>query len=167
MRSEECTERKRAHVAAIDERGGADAGGLHRGKVFAPRQRGGTQHVPLRGPASSSHWTLWSPSPMEERDIVKTDKAWLLEHLPDALRFNYDLNDNSIDIPHYHVFIERPVCDTDEDERGRANPVSWLKIRDDGFGRRVRGRRRRRGDATRRTRTRPRPQGCGFDRVEP
>ena len=146
--SEECTERKRAHVAAIDERGGYWGMEDHiEETVFAPHGDVVLERnmFPYETPRGISHWTLWSRSPMEERDIVRWTKAWLLEHLPDALRFNYDLNDNnSIDIPHYHVFIERPVSgDADEDERGAGSAASepGELVKDsstNGFGRRVR-----------------------------
>lgn len=173
MRSEECTERKRAHVAAIDERGGYWGMEDHiEETVFAPHGDVVLERnmFPYETPRGISHWTLWSRSPMSERDIVRWTKAWLLEHLPDALRFNYDLNDNnSIDIPHYHVFIERPVSDdADEDERGAGEPGELVKDSstndsDEGFERKKekRGRDETDSDAA------PAAKAARFDRVEP
>ena len=177
MRSEECTERKRAHVAAIDERGGYWGMEDHiEETVFAPHGDVVLERnmFPYETPRGISHWTLWSRSPMEERDIVRWTKAWLLEHLPDALRFNYDLNDNnSIDIPHYHVFIERPVSgDADEDERGAGSaasePGELVKDSsttgsDEGFEKKKekRGRDETDSDAA------PAAKAARFDRVEP
>ena len=126
MRSEECTERKRAHVAAIDERGGYWGMEDHiEETVFQPH--GDTvlerNMFPYDTPPGISHWTLWSRDALSEQDIVRWTKAWLSEHLPDAIRFNYDLNDNnSIDIPHYHVFIERPADADEEERRARDEP---------------------------------------------
>ena len=176
MRSEECTERKRAHVAAIDERGGYWGMEDHiEETVFEPHGDVVLERnmFPYETPCGISHWTLWSRSPMSERDIVRWTKAWLLEHLPDALRFNYDLNDNnSIDIPHYHVFIERPVSDADEDERGvgsaASEPGELVKDSstidsDEGFEKKKekRGRDETDSDAA------PAAKAARFDRVEP
>ena len=176
MRSEECTERKRAHVAAIDERGGYWGMEDHiEETVFEPHGDVVLERnmFPYETPRGISHWTLWSRSPMSERDIVRWTKAWLLEHLPDALRFNYDLNDNnSIDIPHYHVFIERPVSDADEDERGAGSassePGELVKDSstidpDEGFEKKKekRGRDETDSDAA------PAAKAARFDRVEP
>ena len=131
MRSEECTERKRAHVAAIDERGGYWGMEDHiEETVFQPH--GDTvlerNMFPYDTPPGISHWTLWSRDALSEQDIVRWTKTWLSEHLPDAIRFNYDLNDNnSIDIPHYHVFIERPA-DADEEERRARDEPGEVKL---------------------------------------
>jgi hypothetical protein len=72
---------------------------------------------------------------LSEQDIVRWTKTWLTEHLPDAIRFNYDLNDNnSIDIPHYHVFIERPADADEEERRARDEPGELNSHRDSREG---------------------------------
>ena len=113
MRSEECTERKRAHVRAIDERDGywgmedhIERTVFSRGDVVLEENM-----FPYDTPPGISHWTLWSRREMGEAEIVRWTKSWLLRNKPACVSWNYDLNDNnSIDVPHYHVFIREPVA---------------------------------------------------------
>ena len=73
---------------------------------------------PYDVPPGISHWTLWSREPMSEREIVRWTKAHLAEAKPSVTSWNYDLNDNnSVDVPHYHVFLYEEERATAEEER--------------------------------------------------
>lgn len=126
-RSEECTERKRRHIAALDERGGywgvedhIENTVLRDADVALERNM-----FPYDCPPGITHWTLWSRREMTEAEIVRWCKSWLAERRPKTLRWNYDLNENnSVDVPHYHVFIESPpgeeTNDVEPPEEGEA-----------------------------------------------
>jgi hypothetical protein len=44
---------------------------------------------------------------MRARDIVAWCKPWLAANVPGCVEWNYDMNDNnSVDVPHYHVFVK-------------------------------------------------------------
>lgn len=121
--SQECTARKREHIAKIDKLGGYWGMEDHiertvfcHGDVVLERNM-----FPYETPAGISHWTLWSRGEMSEKAIVKWTKAWLSKNMPSCVCWNYDMNDNnSIDVPHYHVFIKEPAVDEEEVEEGEA-----------------------------------------------
>jgi len=121
-RSEACTERKRAHVEAIDREGGYWGMEDHIERtVFAAADADVVLEpnmFPYDVPPGISHWTLWSREPMSEREIVRWTKAHLAEAKPSVTSWNYDLNDNnSVDVPHYHVFLYEEERATAEEER--------------------------------------------------
>jgi hypothetical protein len=121
MRSEECTERKRAHIAAIDAEGGywgmedhiertvfgVGGGGGDDGRGPSTDVALERNMFPYECPPGISHWTLWSKREMRARDIVAWCKPWLAANVPGCVEWNYDMNDNnSVDVPHYHVFVK-------------------------------------------------------------
>lgn len=126
-RSEECTERKRRHIAALDERGGYWGVEDHiENTVLSDADVALERNMfPYDCPPGITHWTLWSRREMTEAEIVRWCKSWLAERRPKTLRWNYDLNENnSVDVPHYHVFIESPpgeeTNDVEPPEEGEA-----------------------------------------------
>ena len=120
MRSEACTARKRAHVAAIDASGGYWGMEDHIERTVFRRvdARGGETSVdvalepnmfPYECPPGVTHWTLWSREEMSPSEICAWTKTWLRKHKPSVTRWNFDMNDNnSVDVPHYHVFLFEP-----------------------------------------------------------
>ena len=120
MRSEECTERKRRHVAAIDASGGYWGMEDHIERTVFRRvdARGGETSVdvalepnmfPYECPPGVTHWTLWSREEMSPAQICAWTKTWLRENAPGVTKWNFDMNDNnSVDVPHYHVFLFEP-----------------------------------------------------------
>ena len=121
MRSEECTERKRAHVAAIDEKGGYWGMEDHieqtvfraidklTGKEISTDVKLEANMFPYECPPGVTHWTLWSRHEMSPRQICAWTKTWLRENKPGVTKWNFDMNDNnSVDVPHYHVFLYEP-----------------------------------------------------------
>ena len=121
MRSEECTERKRRHVAAIDASGGYwgmedhiertvfrrvdDETGVERSVAVALEPN----MFPYECPPGVTHWTMWSREEMSPSEICAWTKTWLRKHKPSVTRWNFDMNDNnSVDVPHYHVFLFEP-----------------------------------------------------------
>ena len=128
-RSEACTERKRAHVEAIDREGGYWGMEDHIERtVFAAADADVVLEpnmFPYDVPPGISHWTLWSREPMSEREIVRWTKAHLAEAKPSVTSWNYDLNDNnSVDVPHYHVFLyEPPAISADGRKQTHAEAV--------------------------------------------
>ena len=120
MRSEACTARKRAHVAAIDASGGYWGMEDHIERTVFRRvdARGGETSVdvalepnmfPYECPPGVTHWTLWSREEMSPAQICAWTKTWLRENAPGVTKWNFDMNDNnSVDVPHYHVFLFEP-----------------------------------------------------------
>ena len=121
MRSEECTERKRAHVAAIDAKGGYWGMEDHieqtvfraidklTGKEISTDVALEANMFPYECPPGVTHWTLWSRHEMSPRQICAWTKTWLRENKPGVTKWNFDMNDNnSVDVPHYHVFLYEP-----------------------------------------------------------
>ena len=93
---------------------------------------------------------------MTEPEIVRWCKSWLAERRPRTIRWNYDLNENnSVDVPHYHVFIESPLGEETNDDEP---PEEGEAVSNDGFEKAARDSLKRTaemrdGDATR-TKTR-------------
>ena len=121
MRSEECTERKRAHVAAIDEKGGYWGMEDHieqtvfraidelTGDEISTDVALEANMFPYECPPGITHWTLWSRHEMSPRQICAWTKTWLRVNKPGVTKWNFDMNDNnSVDVPHYHVFLYEP-----------------------------------------------------------
>ena len=137
MRSEECTERKRAHVAAIDEKGGYWGMEDHiektvfraidefTGKEISTDVALEANMFPYECPPGVTHWTLWSRFEMSPRQICAWTKTWLRENKPGVTKWNFDMNDNnSVDVPHYHVFLyEPPASGAAERKQTRAEAV--------------------------------------------
>ena len=154
-RSEECTERKRRHIAALDERGGywgveehIENTVLRDADVALERNM-----FPYECPRGITHWTLWSRREMTEPEIVRWCKSWLAERRPRTIKWNYDLNENnSVDVPHYHVFIESPLGEETNDDEP---PEEGEAVSNDGFEKAARDSLKRTaemrdGDATKR-----------------
>jgi hypothetical protein len=46
---------------------------------------------------------------MSPRQICAWTKTWLRVNKPGVTKWNFDMNDNnSVDVPHYHVFLYEP-----------------------------------------------------------
>jgi hypothetical protein len=64
---------------------------------------------PYECPPGVTHWTLWSRHEMSPRQICAWTKTWLRVNKPGVTKWNFDMNDNnSVDVPHYHVFLYEP-----------------------------------------------------------
>ena len=148
MRSEACTERKRRHVEAIDARGGywgmeehiertvfggcadddddgGSAGTLEKTKPSRVSVALEPNMFPYECPPGVTHWTLWSRSEMSPSDIVRWTKTWLRTHKPNVAKWNFDMNDNnSVDVPHYHVFLFEPPRGSHRRDADKADDVS-------------------------------------------
>ena len=148
MRSEACTERKRRHVEAIDARGGywgmeehiertvfggcaddddddGSAGTLEKTKPSRVSVALEPNMFPYECPPGVTHWTLWSRSEMSPSDIVRWTKTWLRTHKPNVTKWNFDMNDNnSVDVPHYHVFLFEPPRGSRRRDADKADDVS-------------------------------------------
>ena len=148
MRSEACTERKRRHVEAIDARGGYWGMEEHIERtVFGGcaddddvNSSAGTPETkpskkldvalepnmfPYECPPGVTHWTLWSRREMSPAQIVRWTKTWLRTHKPNVTKWNFDMNDNnSVDVPHYHVFLFEPPSGSHRRDADKADDVS-------------------------------------------
>jgi hypothetical protein len=118
-RSEELTEKKRAHIDKLDDEFGyygveehIERTVLHGADVAIE-----VNMFPYECPAGVTHHTLWSRKEMDGEEIMAWTCAWLRKHLPRCTKWNFDLNENhSVDVPHYHVFTyEPPLLDEDVD----------------------------------------------------
>lgn len=147
MRSEACTERKRRHVEAIDARGGYWGMEEHIERtVFGGcaddddvNSSAGTPETkpskkldvalepnmfPYECPPGVTHWTLWSRREMSPAQIVRWTKTWLRTHKPNVTKWNFDMNDNnSVDVPHYHVFLFEPPSGSHRRDADKADDV--------------------------------------------
>ena len=148
MRSEACTERKRRHVEAIDARGGywgmeehiertvfggcADDDDVN-SSAGAPETKPSKKldvalepnMFPYECPPGVTHWTLWSRREMSPAQIVRWTKTWLRTHKPNVTKWNFDMNDNnSVDVPHYHVFLFEPPSGSHRRDADKADDDS-------------------------------------------
>lgn len=153
MRSEACTERKRRHVEAIDARGGywgmeehiertvfggcdaADDDDTSSAGTITPETKPSKKKkldvalepnmFPYECPPGVTHWTLWSRREMSPAQIVRWTKTWLRAHKPNVTKWNFDMNDNnSVDVPHYHVFLFEPPRGSRRRDADKADDVS-------------------------------------------
>jgi hypothetical protein len=85
---------------------------------------------PYACPPGVTHRTLWSRERMDGDAIVAWVCSHLRENFPRVTAWNFDLNENnSVDVPHYHVFTYEPPLATpktptkrrgdDDDEHAR------------------------------------------------
>ena len=153
MRSEACTERKRRHVEAIDARGGywgmeehiertvfggcdaADDDDTSSAGTITPETKPSKKKkldvalepnmFPYECPPGVTHWTLWSRRELSPAQIVRWTKTWLRAHKPNVTKWNFDMNDNnSVDVPHYHVFLFEPPRGSRRRDADKADDVS-------------------------------------------
>ena len=153
MRSEACTERKRRPSKAIDARGGnwgmeehiertvfggcdaADDDDTSSAGTITPETKPSKKKkldvalepnmFPYECPPGVTHWTLWSRREMSPAQIVRWTKTWLRAHKPNVTKWNFDMNDNnSVDVPHYHVFLFEPPRGSRRRDADKADDVS-------------------------------------------
>jgi hypothetical protein len=182
MRSEACTERKRRHVEAIDARGGywgmeehiertvfggcadddddgGSAGTLEKTKPSRVSVALEPNMFPYECPPGVTHWTLWSRSEMSPSDIVRWTKTWLRTHKPNVAKWNFDMNDNnSVDVPHYHVFLFEPPRGSHRRDADKADDVSEPRGEDEEHPSHAKNANTRKEDAKRSEKTRKAPR---------
>lgn len=106
-RTDECLERKWAHMETVDE--------CYKSReeliltttlndedtVLEPNM------FPYDTPRGIEHWTLWSRQEMKETEIEEFVCNWLRKNAPHVDSWNYDENmSRSIDIFHVHVYLQ-------------------------------------------------------------
>ena len=186
MRSEACTERKRRHVEAIDARGGywgmeehiertvfggcdaADDDDTSSAGTITPETKPSKKKkldvalepnmFPYECPPGVTHWTLWSRREMSPAQIVRWTKTWLRAHKPNVTKWNFDMNDNnSVDVPHYHVFLFEPPRGSRRRDADKADDVSEPRGEDEEHPPHAKNANTR-GDAKRSEKTRKAPR---------
>ncbi|GMF48687.1 unnamed protein product [Phytophthora fragariaefolia] len=106
-RTDECLERKWAHMDMVDELFES------REELILATTLSDTETAlepnmfPYDTPEGIEHWTLWSRHEMDDDEIKKYVSGWLSENAPHVESWNYDENlSRSIDIFHVHVYLQ-------------------------------------------------------------
>jgi hypothetical protein len=130
MRSVECTTRKLAHITQIDAEFGYYGMEEHIEKtvfrsseVIAVLER---NMFPYECPNGISHHTLWSRKQMTRRELVKWCKREFNSNptFENVTAWNFDMNNNnSVDVPHYHVFILEETTEENGAVNGQGETV--------------------------------------------
>ncbi|KAG6577932.1 N-5'phosphoribosyl anthranilate isomerase/indole-3-glycerol phosphate synthase [Phytophthora cinnamomi] len=109
-RTDECLERKWAHMDMVDELFES------REELILATTLSDTEVAlepnmfPYNTPGGIEHWTLWSRHEMDSAEIEKFVGGWLRENAPHVESWNYDENaSRSIDIFHVHVYLQGPA----------------------------------------------------------
>lgn len=125
-RDERATEAKRAHIDALDREYGTYGVEEHIERTVLRECDVVLEEnmFPYVCAPGVTHRTLWSRQAMDGEAIVRWVSEHLREKFPRVTKWNFDLNENnSVDVPHYHVFTyEPPRCEPvgEEDVDGQA-----------------------------------------------
>ncbi|KAL3657931.1 hypothetical protein V7S43_017137 [Phytophthora oleae] len=109
-RTDECLERKWAHMEMVDELYEAREDLIlattlnNEETVLEPNM------FPYKTPKGIEHWTLWSRYELDDADVEEFVCRWLRENAPQVESWNYDENlSRSIDVFHVHVYLKGPT----------------------------------------------------------
>jgi len=107
-RSDDCKEAKWAHMDRLDRLGASRERLVLLTTLWEEDTVLEPNMFPYVTPSGIKHYTLWSVHDMTHNEICSFVEDWLLKHMPQVRRWEYDDNsgDRSINLFHVHVFIE-------------------------------------------------------------
>ena len=132
-RDEETTRKKREHVDRLDDMFGYYGVEDHveRTVLRDADVNIETNMFPYETPRGVTHMTLWSRKEMTGSEIVRWTSAWLRVNRPRCVSWNFDMNENnSVDMPHYHVFTYEPPLERASGTRGAKRTRSCESVSD-------------------------------------
>ncbi|KAH7479985.1 uncharacterized protein KRP23_6768 [Phytophthora ramorum] len=109
-RTDECLERKWAHMDMVDRLFDSREGLILATTLGSKETALEPNMFPYDTPEGVEHWTLWSRHEMDDAEIQEYVRGWLCENAPRMESWNYDENlSRSIDIFHVHVYFQLPA----------------------------------------------------------
>ncbi|KAI9027740.1 hypothetical protein DFJ74DRAFT_660296 [Hyaloraphidium curvatum] len=107
-RSEECTVRKKAHLADIDRIQGSREDWIMRSVLHTDHTVLEPNPFPYTTPRGIEHWTLWSVGNLNTEQVESFVVGWIEREKKEVVRWNFDWNEGigSIDVWHIHVYFQ-------------------------------------------------------------